>query len=115
MKASIAIADDHVQLRNGLANLLKEWGYDVLFEADNGKLFLEKISECTRTIIRLNGNQSSFALTSFDDESPFLAEQRMPPHSFENLNTKKVIKNNPDIFFIIAITSVYSQNDLINN
>ena len=37
MKASIALADDHVLLRNGLANLLKELDYDVLFEADNGK------------------------------------------------------------------------------
>ncbi len=43
MKASIALADDHVQFRNGLANLLKELGYDVLFEADNGKLFIEKL------------------------------------------------------------------------
>ncbi len=42
MKASI-VADDHVLFRSGLANLLKEWGYDVLFEADNGQLFIEKL------------------------------------------------------------------------
>jgi DNA-binding NarL/FixJ family response regulator len=29
--------DDHVLLRNGLAGMLKESGYPVLFEADNGK------------------------------------------------------------------------------
>lgn len=45
MKASIALADDHVLLRNGLANLLKELDYDVLFEADNGKDFLEKLKD----------------------------------------------------------------------
>ena len=43
MKASIALADDHAQFRNGLANLLKELDYDVLFEADNGQLFIEKL------------------------------------------------------------------------
>ena len=45
MKASIALADDHVLLRNGLANLLRELDYDVLFEADNGKDFLEKLKD----------------------------------------------------------------------
>ena len=43
MKATIALADDHVLLRNGLANLLKELDYEVLFEADNGQIFLEKL------------------------------------------------------------------------
>ena len=43
MKATIALADDHVLLRKGLANLLKELDYEVLFEADNGQLFLEKL------------------------------------------------------------------------
>jgi two-component system, NarL family, invasion response regulator UvrY len=43
MNTKIALADDHVLLRKGLANLLKELGYDVLFEADNGKDFLEKL------------------------------------------------------------------------
>jgi two-component system, NarL family, invasion response regulator UvrY len=43
MITSIALADDHVLLRKGLANLLKELGYDVLFEADNGKDFMEKL------------------------------------------------------------------------
>jgi len=39
----IALADDHVLLRNGLANLLRSSGYKVLFEADNGKMLQEKI------------------------------------------------------------------------
>lgn len=43
MKAKIALADDHVLLRNGLANLLRDLDYEVVFEADNGAEFLEKL------------------------------------------------------------------------
>lgn len=40
---SIVLVDDHSLLRNGLAGMLKESGYDVLFEADNGNEFLDKM------------------------------------------------------------------------
>lgn len=40
---SIALVDDHVLLRAGLAGMLKESGYTVLFEADNGKDFIDKL------------------------------------------------------------------------
>ena len=40
---SIALVDDHSLLRNGLAGMLKESGYNVLFEADNGIEFLDKM------------------------------------------------------------------------
>jgi two-component system invasion response regulator UvrY len=43
MKATVALTDDHVLLRNGLANLLSELGYQVLFQADNGKQLVEKL------------------------------------------------------------------------
>jgi DNA-binding NarL/FixJ family response regulator len=43
MKAKIALADDHVLLRNGLANLLKDLDYEIVFEADNGAEFLDKL------------------------------------------------------------------------
>jgi two-component system invasion response regulator UvrY len=39
---TIALADDHVVMRNGLASLLKDLGYAILYEADNGKDFIEK-------------------------------------------------------------------------
>jgi two-component system invasion response regulator UvrY len=42
---NIALVDDHVLLRSGLAGMLKESGYSVLFEADNGKDFIEKIKK----------------------------------------------------------------------
>ncbi|MEP7163887.1 MAG: response regulator transcription factor [Ferruginibacter sp.] len=41
--ADIVLVDDHVLLRNGLASLVKNLGHNVLFEADNGKEFTEKL------------------------------------------------------------------------
>ena len=43
MKAKIVLIDDHILLRNGLANLLKDLDFDVLFEADNGMELMEKL------------------------------------------------------------------------
>lgn len=42
---SIALADDHTVMRNGLATLLKGLGYTILFEADNGSDFINKINK----------------------------------------------------------------------
>lgn len=40
----IALVDDHVLLRNGLASLIQTFeGYSVLFEADNGKDFIRQL------------------------------------------------------------------------
>lgn len=50
---SIALVDDHVLLRNGLAGMLRESGYNVLFEADNGKEFIEKLSSAGEPVIAL--------------------------------------------------------------
>ncbi|HUC80626.1 MAG TPA: response regulator transcription factor [Flavisolibacter sp.] len=41
MKGKIALVDDHVLLRNGLANLLEDLDYEVVFQANNGKHFIE--------------------------------------------------------------------------
>ncbi len=42
--AKIVLTDDHSLLRNGLATLLQNLGHTILFEADNGKDFIEKLS-----------------------------------------------------------------------
>lgn len=43
-KTSIALVDDHALLRNGLAALIESFeGYTVLFQADNGKDFIERL------------------------------------------------------------------------
>jgi DNA-binding NarL/FixJ family response regulator len=43
--ATIALADDHILLRNGLASLIKNFGHEVLFEANNGEDLIKKIRE----------------------------------------------------------------------
>src|SRR5687768_9075513 len=43
--SNVVLVDDHVLLRNGLANLIESFGnYKVLFQADNGKDFIEKLN-----------------------------------------------------------------------
>jgi len=42
---SVALVDDHVLLRQGLASLVNTFdGYQVCFEADNGRQFIDKLS-----------------------------------------------------------------------
>ena len=41
--ATIALVDDHVLLRNGLANLLRELSYEIVLEANNGNDFIEQL------------------------------------------------------------------------
>jgi DNA-binding NarL/FixJ family response regulator len=41
---SVALVDDHVLLRNGLANIIRNFNsHEILFEADNGKQCLAKL------------------------------------------------------------------------
>ncbi len=43
-KADIVLVDDHGLLRNGLAGLIESFGeFNILFEADNGKDFIDKL------------------------------------------------------------------------
>ncbi len=42
---TIALADDHTVMRNGLATLLRDIGYTILYEADNGKDFIAKTNK----------------------------------------------------------------------
>ncbi|HEU4632346.1 MAG TPA: response regulator transcription factor [Flavisolibacter sp.] len=44
MRTTVALADDHVLLRNGLASLLEDLDYEVVFQADNGKQFVDKLA-----------------------------------------------------------------------
>jgi len=41
--ATIALVDDHVLLRTGLANLLRDLDFTILVEANNGDDFIEKL------------------------------------------------------------------------
>jgi DNA-binding NarL/FixJ family response regulator len=47
-KTRIALVDDHILLRNGLANLIENFdGYTVSFQADNGKDFIGQLNTHT--------------------------------------------------------------------
>jgi two-component system, NarL family, invasion response regulator UvrY len=54
--ATIALADDHVLLRNGLAALVTSLGHAVLFEADNGQQLTEKIKTAEPDLILMDIN-----------------------------------------------------------
>ena len=44
LKADVVLVDDHSLLRNGLAGLIKSFGdYNILFEADNGRDFINRL------------------------------------------------------------------------
>lgn len=45
--ANIALVDDHVLMRKGLASLIQDLEHQVVFEADNGKEFLDKLKTAT--------------------------------------------------------------------
>ena len=40
---TIALADDHILLRRGLASLVQNLGYDVVLEVDNGQELIDKL------------------------------------------------------------------------
>lgn len=44
-KVKVVLADDHVMLRNGLAGLITNLGFDVLFECNNGKELVSKLDK----------------------------------------------------------------------
>lgn len=43
--ATLALVDDHIMLRDGLAKLLREMDYQVVCQADNGDDFIEKLKK----------------------------------------------------------------------
>lgn len=47
-KANVVLVDDHSLLRSGLASLIKSFGdYNILFEADNGQDFINRLKSKT--------------------------------------------------------------------
>ena len=56
-RTNVALVDDHVLLRNGLASVVKSFGeYGVLFEANNGKHFIEQLNGHLPDIVLLDIN-----------------------------------------------------------
>lgn len=90
--ATVALVDDHVLLRKGLANLLEDHGHEVVFEASNGNQMIEELSRHPVPEVMLldinmpvmDGYESAawlkkhfpgirvLALSMYDDEPPVL-------------------------------------------
>jgi DNA-binding NarL/FixJ family response regulator len=62
-KPSVALVDDHILLRNGLANLIRSFGeYTVLFEADNGNDLIQQLQpRLIPDIVLLDINMDGYA------------------------------------------------------
>jgi len=74
---SVALVDDHVLLRNGLANIIRNFrSHEILFEADNGKQCLAKLEAgLIPSIVLLDIN-----MPEMDGYSTALAiKSRFPP------------------------------------
>lgn len=70
--ATIALADDHILLRNGLASLVASLGHTILFEADNGQQLTEKIKPAEPELVLMDINMpqmDGFATTQWLKEN----------------------------------------------
>jgi DNA-binding NarL/FixJ family response regulator len=89
---TIALADDHVLLRKGLADLVTNQGYTVLFQADNGEEFLEK-------------------LKSNDDPDIVLLDINMPRK--DGYDTALWLKRNKPGIRVLALSMYDDENAII--
>jgi DNA-binding NarL/FixJ family response regulator len=132
MKIDIALVDDHIMLRNGLAELLESRDFNVLLEASNGKEFIEKLDEKHlpkvvlmdismpemdgfETTIWLRKNYPSIqviALSMFDSETNIIKMLRCGAKAY-------LLKNSNAKELVIAINDVATKgfyySDLVSN
>lgn len=93
-KTKIALIDDHVLLRNGLASVVNNFGeYEVLFEANNGKHFTE-----------LLGKYGEPDLALMDINMPVM----------DGYATTKWIKENCPLIEVLALSMYDNENAIIN-
>jgi len=91
-KPSVALVDDHVMLRKGLANIIRNFEHDVLFEADNGRQCISRLEEgLTPSIVLLDIN--------------------MP--ELDGYATALVIKNRFPQVKVLALSMYDSENSII--
>jgi DNA-binding NarL/FixJ family response regulator len=88
----VALADDHVLLRKGLAELIRNLGYEVLFEADNGVDFQKKIKK---------------------DNTPDLVLLDINMPEMDGFATAHWLKQNFPLVKIIALSMYDNENSII--
>ena len=88
----VALVDDHVLLRKGLAELIRNIGYDVLFEADNGLDFQQKIKK---------------------DNPPDLVMLDINMPEMDGFSTAQWIKQNYPLVKTMALSMYDNENSII--
>lgn len=90
--STIALVDDHVLLRNGLADLIRKLGFNVILEADNGKAFTEKLR---------------------NDEQPDVALLDINMPEMDGYETALWIKKNRPEIRVLALSMYDDENAII--
>jgi len=90
--ANIALVDDHVLLRKGLANLVENIGYTITIEGDNGEDFLEKLAKS-------------------EDPDVVLMDINMP--RMDGYETTLWLKNNKPDIKVLALSMLDDENAII--
>ncbi len=90
---NVALVDDHALLRNGLANVINSFGnYKVVFEADNGRQFIE--------LLKTNPGPEVVLL-----------DITMP--EMDGFETAKWIKNNAPEIKVLVLSMMDNDNSII--
>lgn len=88
----VALADDHVLLRNGLAGLVTNLGYTVLFECSNGKELIHKLSK---------------------DDLPDIVLMDINMPEMDGYETTLWLKNNYPLVPVLALSMYDDENAII--
>jgi two-component system invasion response regulator UvrY len=92
-KMKVALADDHILLRNGLAGLINSFDdYTVIFEADNGTDFQKKIKK---------------------DDAPDLVLMDINMPTMDGFATAQWLKQNYPLTKVLALSMYDNENSII--
>jgi len=90
---NVALVDDHALLRSGLANVINSFGeYKVVFEADNGKQFIEQLKK---------------------KEKPNVVLMDITMPEMDGFETTKWIKNNAPDIKVLVLSMLDDDNSII--
>ena len=90
---NVALVDDHALLRNGLANVINNFGdYKVVFEADNGKHFIEQLKK---------------------NEKPDIVLMDITMPEMDGFETMKWIKNNVPNIKVLVLSMMDDDTSII--
>jgi len=90
---NVALVDDHALLRSGLAGVINSFGdYKVVFEADNGKHFIEQLKK---------------------NENPDVVLMDITMPEMDGFETTKWIKNNAPDIKVLVLSMMDDDNSII--